>query len=170
MFTRGDHVKIMSHHIMTQTLNFCSIFKFLSNLKHFILQICSRGFRQAQDDHLSLKYVYTCVHIRVIRKVPQRGTKSWVRSFFEGTFYLCLASSSCFRAYFESGVQILGPPLPTSQILTKFYNLTKGYAHGTHCSKSQIGPCRANLAHPFQQDKLEIWLLVIRHHSLQMII
>ena len=38
---------------------------------------------------------------------------------FEKYLYSKLTSSLCFGAYFESRVQILGPPLPTSQTLRK---------------------------------------------------
>jgi hypothetical protein len=45
-----------------------------------------------------------------------------------------------------------------------------GYAHGTHHPKPHIDLCKASLAHPYSQDKLESWGFIARHHSLCIII
>ena len=66
--------------------------------------------------------------------------RSWMKpkisSFFEKTFYQELASSSCFKAYFENSVQNLGPPLPTFANFERISGFKKGYAYGTQCPSS----------------------------------
>ena len=49
--------------------------------------------------------------------LSQQGTKLWVSSFFEKTFYEEFVSLSCIKACFESWVKLLGPPLSTSHSL-----------------------------------------------------
>ena len=62
--------------------------------------------------------------------------KPKISSFFEKTFYQELASSSCFKAYFENSVQNLGPPLPTFANFERISGFKKGYAYGTQCPSS----------------------------------
>jgi hypothetical protein len=53
-------------------------------------------------------------------KVPQRGTKNGVWSFFENFFYQELISWSYNGAYLESWVRLLGPPLFVLKLWEKF--------------------------------------------------
>ena len=46
--------------------------------------------------------VFLMIFVRVIGKVPQRGMKLWIWSFFEKIFYEELVSLSFIRAYFVS--------------------------------------------------------------------
>jgi hypothetical protein len=56
-------------------------------------------------------------------------------------------SLSCVGAYFEGWVKLLGLPLVIPKKLKKILSSKIGFVHGLCHPKSQIGLCKASLAH-----------------------
>ena len=68
--------------------------------------------------------------------------------FFKSVFNYKLVSLSYIKVYFES----LGESFETSSfrfvIFERVLGLAIRYAHGTHCPKTWVSLCKANLVHP----------------------